>query len=292
MKNIIAEFISKKTSLPKIIVIYGPTASGKTALSLEIAKMLDSEIIGADSRQIYKKLDIGTGKITKDEMSGIRHHMIDILDIGQNYSVGEYKKETEKIINKLHEDGKMPIICGGTGLYIDSIVYEFDIPKIEPDWEYREDLEKLRIENGNDFLWQLLNRLDPEYAQMLEPNNYRYVIRGLEIFEKSGKSMLELKGTNELKYDVLFLTPYDGDRVKLYERINLRVEEMFEAGLVDEVKKILESHTKDSFGLNTIGYKEIAEYLEGNLDLETCRNLVKQHNRNYAKRQLTWFRKY
>ncbi|MCK9272611.1 tRNA (adenosine(37)-N6)-dimethylallyltransferase MiaA [Candidatus Gracilibacteria bacterium] len=292
MQNI-QKFLDKKSKLPKIIVIYGPTASGKTSLSIDIAKQLNSEIIGADSRQIYKLLNIGTGKITEEEKQNIPHHMIDILDIDQDYSVGEYKKEAEKIINSLHTEGKIPIICGGTGLYIDSIIYNFDIPEVEPDWDYRNKLEELRLEKGNEYLWDMLNKVDPEYAITLSPANYRYVIRGLEIFEKTGKSKLDLKGKSTPKYDVLFLTPYDGDRPKLYDRINARIEEMFESGLIDELKSVLKlGYKKTDFGLNTIGYKEIIEYLDGNITLEECKNLIKQHNRNYAKRQLTWFRKY
>ncbi|MBP8016540.1 tRNA (adenosine(37)-N6)-dimethylallyltransferase MiaA, partial [Candidatus Gracilibacteria bacterium] len=280
-------------SLPKLIVIYGPTACGKTSLSIDLAKKLNIEIISADSRQIYKLLNIGTGKITKKEMSGIKHYMIDIIDIDKDYSVGEYKKEVEKIITSLHKKGKIPILCGGTGLYIDSIIYNFNIPEVAPDWDYREKLEKIRNEKGNEFIWNMLNKVDPNYAKTISPNNYRYIIRGLEVFEKTGKSKLDLKKKLEKKYDVLFITPYDGDREKLYEKINNRIEEMFRFGLIDEVKNILnKGYKKDCFGLNTIGYKEVIDYIEGVITLEECKNLVAQHNRNYAKRQLTWFKKY
>jgi len=292
MQNI-QKFLDKKSKLPKIIVIYWPTASGKTSLSIDIAKQLNSEIIWADSRQIYKLLNIWTWKITEEEKQNIPHHMIDILDIDQDYSVGEYKKEAEKIINSLHTEWKIPIICGGTGLYIDSIIYNFDIPEVEPDWDYRNKLEELRLEKWNEYLWDMLNKVDPEYAITLSPANYRYVIRWLEIFEKTWKSKLDLKWKSTPKYDVLFLTPYDWDRPKLYDRINARIEEMFESWLIDELKSVLKlGYKKTDFGLNTIWYKEIIEYLDWNITLEECKNLIKQHNRNYAKRQLTWFRKY
>lgn len=292
MQNI-QKFLDKKSSLPKIIVIYWPTASGKTSLSIDIAKQLNSEIIWADSRQIYKLLNIWTGKITEKEKQGIVHYMIDILDINKDYSVVEFKKETEKIINSLHSKWKIPIICGWTWLYLDSIIYNFDIPEVEPDWDYRNKLEQIRLEKWNQYLWDMLNKVDPKYALTLSPANYRYVERWLEVFEKTGKSKLDLKWKSTPKYEVLFLTPYDGDRPKLYTRINARIEEMFEVGLIEETKNVLNlGYKKTDFWLNTIGYKETIEYLDWNLTLEECKNLVKQHNRNYAKRQLTWFRKY
>ncbi|MDD2565823.1 MAG: tRNA (adenosine(37)-N6)-dimethylallyltransferase MiaA [Candidatus Gracilibacteria bacterium] len=286
-------FLNKKTKLPKIIIIYGPTACGKTALSIDIARKLETEIIGADSRQIYKLLDIGTGKIKEEEKKGIKHHMIDFLNIDEEYSVGEYKKEAERLILEIHNKGKIPVICGGTGLYLDSIAFNFDIPEIKPDWVYREELEKIRLEKGNEFIWKMLEKIDSEYANELEINNHRYVIRGLEIFSQTGKSKKELKKKLPPKYDILFITPYDGDRQKLYSRINSRIEEMFSEGLLEEVNNILaKGYSKTDFGLNTIGYKEIITYLEGNITIEESKDLIKQHNRNYAKRQLTWFRKY
>lgn len=292
MQNI-QKFLDKKSSLPKIIVIYWPTASGKTSLSIDIAKQLNTEIIWADSRQIYKHLNIWTGKIREEEKQGIVHYMIDILEIDKDYSVWEYKKEAEKIINSLHSKWKIPIICGWTGLYLDSIIYNFDIPEVEPDWDYRNKLEQIRLEKWNEYLWEMLNKVDPKYALTLSPANYRYVERWLEVFEKTGKSKLDLKWKSTPKYDVLFITPYDGDRPKLYSRINARIEEMFEDGLIEETKNVLNlDYKKTDFWLNTIGYKETIEYLDWNLTLEEAKNLVKQHNRNYAKRQLTWFRKY
>ncbi len=293
MQTKIWKFLSKKVSLPKLIVIYWPTACGKTSLSIDLAKKLNIEIISADSRQIYKLLNIWTGKITKKEMSWIKHYMIDIIDIDKDYSVWEYKKEVEKIITSLHKKWKIPILCWGTGLYIDSIIYNFNIPEVAPDWDYREKLEKIRNEKWNEFIWNMLNKVDPNYAKTISPNNYRYIIRWLEVFEKTWKSKLDLKKKLEKKYDVLFITPYDWDREKLYEKINNRIEEMFRFWLIDEVKNILNKwYKKDCFWLNTIWYKEVIDYIEWVITLEECKNLVAQHNRNYAKRQLTWFKKY
>ncbi|MDD4529995.1 MAG: tRNA (adenosine(37)-N6)-dimethylallyltransferase MiaA [Candidatus Gracilibacteria bacterium] len=289
----IQTFLNKKTSLPKLIVVYGPTACGKTSLSLDIAEKFNGEIIGADSRQIYKYLDIGTGKIEEDEKKGIKHYMIDFLDLDQDYSVGEYKKTVIPLVKEIFEKGKIPILCGGTGLYIDSIIYNFQIPEIEPDWDLRQKLEKIRLTKGNDFLWQMLNKIDPEYANTIHPNNYRYVQRGLEIKEKTGKSKNDLKIKKEKIFDYLLISPDFSDRKALYNKINMRIDEMFEKGLIEEVKNILTfGYEKKCSGLNTIGYKEIISYLDGNIGLEETKELIKKHNRNYAKRQITRFKRY
>lgn len=286
-------FLNKKTKLPKIIIIYGPTACWKTALSIDIARKLETEIIWADSRQIYKLLDIGTGKIKEEEKKWIKHHMIDFLNIDEEYSVWEYKKEAERLILEIHNKWKIPVICWWTWLYLDSIAFNFDIPEIKPDWVYREELEKIRLEKWNEFIWKMLEKIDSEYANELEINNHRYVIRWLEIFSQTWKSKKELKKKLPPKYDILFITPYDWDRQKLYSRINSRIEEMFSEWLLEEVNNILAKwYSKTDFGLNTIWYKEIITYLEWNITIEESKDLIKQHNRNYAKRQLTWFRKY
>ncbi len=287
------KFINKKTNLSKIIVIYWPTACGKTNLSIDIAKFLKTEIISTDSRQIYKYLNIWTWKITKKEMVWIKHHMINIIDINKDYSVWEYKKNVEKIINSIQKKWKIPILCWWTGLYIDSIIYNFNIPEVPPDWQYRDKLEKIRIKKWNDFLWEMLNKVDPNYAKTLSSNNYRYVIRWLEVFTKTWKSKLNFWEKLEKKYDILFLTPFDWNREILYKKINERIEKMFDQWLINEVKKILKKwYTKNDFWLNTIWYKEVIDYINWEIDLFECKKLVAQHNRNYAKRQLTWFKKY
>ena len=292
-KELLVKFLEKKSSLPKIIVIYGPTACGKTALSLEVAKMCESEIISTDSRQIYKFLDIGTGKILSHEMQNIPHHLIDFLEPNREYSVAEFKKESEKVIWDLQKKWKIPVLAGGTGLYIDSILYDFDIPEVPASQEIREKYEKIAQEYGSMKVYEELQKIDPEYAQELHPNNLNYVIRALEVKLITGKSKRDFRGNRTAKYDILFLTPYDGKRDILYEKINARVQKMFDDWLVKEVKSILEMWFKETdVALKTIWYKEVCEYLNWKISLEDCISQVQQGNRNYAKRQLTWFRRY
>ncbi|MDP2090759.1 MAG: tRNA (adenosine(37)-N6)-dimethylallyltransferase MiaA [Candidatus Gracilibacteria bacterium] len=301
------------TEKKKIIVIYGPTASGKTSLSIEMAKYINSEIISTDSRQIFKGLDIGTGKVTNREMEGIIHHMIDIITPDKQYSVGEFKKSAEKIIEDIHTKGRIPILCGGTGLYIDSLIYDFKIPEIPADEQLRTKLEQEALKNGNEYVYNKLVELDSEYAKELHPNNTRYVIRALEVKMLTGKSKSEFREEKILKYDTLFLTPYNGNREELYKNIDKRVKYMFDNGLLEEVKELLKTYERDSFGLKTIGYKEVVNYLLDlgientnlkklnlgekekhgiKLNLSETIDLVQKNNRNYAKKQLTWFRKY
>ncbi|EKE28827.1 MAG: tRNA delta(2)-isopentenylpyrophosphate transferase [uncultured bacterium (gcode 4)] len=292
-KSELENFTKKVTPLPKIVIIYGPTASWKTSMSIDIAEYLNSEIISADSRQIYKNLDIWTWKIKEAEKRGVKHHMLDIIEIDKEYSVSEYKKEVTDIIGRLHSEWKIPVICWWTGLYLDAIAFNFDIPEIKADWQYRDELENIRLKKWNLYLWEMLEKVDKTYAQELEINNFRYVMRWLEVFKQTGKSKKELKKKLPPIYDILFITPYDWDRVKLYSRINERIGEMFEEWLIEETQNILNSgFKKTDFGLNTIWYKEVIRYIEQEYSLEECIDIVRQHNRNYAKRQLTWFRKY
>ncbi len=286
-------FLTKKWEKQKIIVIYWPTACGKTKMSLDVAKFLDTEIISTDSRQIFKYMDIGTGKIKETEKTGIIHYMIDIITPDKKYSVGEYKKETEKFIEKLQSQWKIPVLVGGTWLYIDSLIYDFDIPKVPADESLRAILEKEALDFGKDFVYQKLCSLDPEFAQTLHPNNLPYVIRAIEVKMLTGKSKAEFRKEKILKYDTLFLTPYDDNRENLYKNIDTRVETMFQNGLVEEVKNILEKWYKmTDFWLQTIGYSEIIEFLKWNISLPEAKELIQKNSRNYAKRQLTWFRKY
>ena len=286
------KFLKKKWDKQKIIVIYGPTASGKTALSIQIAKKLDSEIISTDSRQIFRQMNIWTAKITQKEMDWVKHHMIDIIYPDREYSVWEFKKEAENIINNLISKWKIPILCGWTGLYIDSLIYDFKIPKVPANWELREKLEKQAKEFWNDYVYEKLKKIDPQNYHKVHKNNLQYVIRAIEVKTISWISKYEQKQKKELKYDVLFLTPYDWNREKLYERINKRVDLMFEQGLLEEVKNLLKKYKKDDFWLKTIWYAETIEYLDWKISLEEAKEKIKQNSRNYAKRQLTWFRKY
>lgn len=286
------KFLEKKSDKNKIIVIYWPTACGKTDLSIKIAKFLNSEIISTDSRQIFKWLDIWTGKVTEEEKEGIIHHMIDIIEPNQEYSVWEFKKEAEKIIKNILKKRKIPILCWGTWLYIDSLIYDFKIPKVPADPILREKLEDERIKFWNEFIWKKLQEIDPDYASELHPNNYRYVIRALEVKILTWKSKKEFREEKNLKYDTFFITPYDWNRKKLYEKIDLRIKSMFENWLLEEVKDLLTKYKKTDFWMQTIWYKEIIDFFEWKLNFDDCVALVQKRNRNYAKRQLTWFRKY
>lgn len=293
-------FLDQDCALPKLVVIYGPTASGKTQMSIDVAKFLKSEIISTDSRQIFQGMDIWTGKISREEMQGIAHHMIDIMTPDQNYSVWEFKKQSESIIQGMYQAWKIPILCWGTGLYIDSLIYDFDIPEIPADESLRTQLENEARQFWNDFIFQKLVDLDPDYDRSLHPNNVRYVIRALEVKMLTGKSKSSFKQEKKLKYDVLFLSPEGPDdmytkiyRDWLYGRINTRVEQMFEQGLIEENQKLREAwYKKIDFGMKSIWYSEVQEYLDWNISLEQALAQVQQNSRNYAKRQLTWFRKY
>jgi tRNA dimethylallyltransferase len=218
--------------------------------------------------------------------------MLDFLEPNKEYSVWEFKKEALVYLKKIFSKWKIPILCWWTGLYIDSLIYDFEIPRVPSDKDLRKKLEKERQKKWNEFIWNMLNDIDPWYAKELHPNNYRYIIRWIEVKTLTWKSKKDFRKNKNLKYDVLFLTPYDWDRKKLYEIIDKRVEKMFSEWLVAEVKNLLKKYKKNDFWMKTIWYKEVIEYLEWNMSLEECIELVKKHNRNYAKRQLTWFGKY
>lgn len=230
--------------------------------------------------------------------------MLDILNINEMYGVGEFAPEARRIIADITARGKLPILSGGTGLFIDAVVGNFAIPEVPADWEYRDELEAFREKEGNEALWEKLNAVDPDYASELDPRNYRYVIRGLEIWKATGQSKKVLGQKTESPYDFLRITPYDGNREKLYNKINQRVEEMFRGGLVEEVDGLLKNYewriTNDEIPeileklpwLNAIGYREVLPYLAETQSLEKTLELVQQNSRHYAKRQLTWFRRY
>lgn len=387
------DWIQKPSDKPKLILIYGPTASWKSARAVEVAELLQNQglvpfVVSVDARQIYRGLNIGTGKIPSDEMRGIPHHMLDIIDPSERFSVVDFRNRVEEIpewkiwkkqfphisenfskpdiTQKQEVQGKrshqnkeiwfedtilsqgefsknwefwsvvskwvywdvneweinfvdaeirsfsvtptyIPILCWGTGLYIDSLIFERSYPEIEADWNLREELERFRLEYGNQALWQKLSDIDPGYASELHPNNYHYVIRGIEVMMKTWTSKRDIQDTPALKYDTLFLTPYQEtqlseqdtkrwkippERQELYDRIDTRIEKMFNDWLIEEVWYNMDIFTSSAPGLRTIGYKEVVDYLEWRISLDECKNLVKQHNRNYAKRQVTWNKKY
>ena len=278
----------------KLVVITGPTAVGKSDLAIELAKGLNGEVISADSMQIYKYMNIGTAKITKEETQGIPHYMLDILYPDEEFSVSSYQEMASKYISDINSQGKLPIIAGGTGLYINSIVYKLNFASVPPDTSIREKYEVLAEEYGNEYIHDILLRLDRESGERIPVNNRRRIIRALEIVKSTGKHISESnKNFREENNDYdLTMICLNMDREKLYERINRRVDIMVERGLLDEVKSLLDmGYHKDLVSMKGIGYKEIIGYLEGDYSLEYAIDKIKQGSRNYAKRQLTWFRR-
>ncbi|WP_010193435.1 tRNA (adenosine(37)-N6)-dimethylallyltransferase MiaA [Bacillus sp. m3-13] len=275
----------------KVIVIIGPTAVGKTKTSVELAKSLKGEIISGDSMQIYKTMDIGTAKVKKEEMQGIPHYLIDIKEPQEAYSVAEFQREVRNKIDEISSRGRIPIIVGGTGLYIQSVLYDYQFSESGKDEETRLRLEKRSQEIGVDKLHQELTDIDPKSAANIHPNNVRRVIRALEIFYTTGKTMSEYQDTQqpESLYDIA-LIGLTMDRERLYERINLRVDLMMKEGLLREVQTLHNNGIRDCQSIQAIGYKELYAYLDGKVTLEQAVDDLKQNSRRYAKRQLTWFR--
>ena len=279
---------------PKIIVIAGPTASGKTALSIELAKKINGEIISSDSMQIYQDMNIGTAKVTPEEMQGIQHYLIDFVSPNERYSVSDFKKDSEKAIQTILAKGKVPIIAGGTGLYIDSLIYGIEYPEMEFDEEYRNALmQQAQTEEGLKELYSQASKIDEEAIQTISPNDKKRIIRILEVFKATGKNKTEqekLSRKNGVNYDFRVFA-IDMEREKLYERINKRVDIMLEQGLVQEVKNLKEKYNCFPTAMQGLGYKEVVDFLEGNVSYEEMVEKIKQETRHYAKRQLTWFRK-
>ncbi|MCZ7603804.1 MAG: tRNA (adenosine(37)-N6)-dimethylallyltransferase MiaA [Melioribacteraceae bacterium] len=275
----------------QVIVIVGPTCSGKTSLAIDLAKELDTEIISADSRQIFKYLTLGTAKPNLLELSQVKHHFIDFLYPDEDYNVGLYERDATKIIYELIASKRIPIVVGGSGLYIKSIIN--GIVDVDSDDELREELKQIREEFGNEFLYNELKKIDPSAAETMLPSNWKRVIRAIEVFKLTGKSILEIhnKETKTNNYNFLQFG-LNWPRQILYKNIEARVDQMIENGLVDEVKSILEmNYSKKLNSLNTVGYKEIISYLDNEISLERAVELIKRNTRHYAKRQLTWFRK-
>lgn len=270
----------------KVIAVVGATASGKTAYAVELAGRVNGEIISADSRLVYKGLDIGTAKPDMDERFGIPHYMIDIVEPEVDYSVGLYANEARNIIEDIISRGKTPVIAGGTGLYFRILLENYDLPKINPDYELREALSKLSFAE----LYEMLVNLDAEAAKLVVQNDKRRAIRFIEIVKLTGSPVSEARGLKEPEFEVEWIG-LNYPREELYDRINRRVDLMIEQGLVDETKNLLAKHGRINNIINTIGYREIISYLDGELTLEEAKDKLKQNTRNYAKRQLTWFRK-
>lgn len=275
--------LSKKI---KVIAVVGPTASGKSAYGIELAKEVNGEIISADSRIVYKGFDIGAAKPTKDEMQGIPHYLIDIVEPTFDYSAGLYKKQATGIINDISSRGKIPIIVGGTGLYTDILLKGFDLPDITQDKELRKNLEKFSAEE----LYAKLKEIDLKGAESIDSNDKKKIIRALEIIHLTGKTLEQARGKSQSEYEIEWIGK-NFERDALYRRINNRVDKMLEMGLIEETKGLLSKYGRAYNIINTIGYKEITAYLDGTLSLDESIELLKKNTRNYAKRQLTWFRK-
>lgn len=280
--------------LKDLIIIAGPTAVGKTSISIKLANRLNGEIISADSMQIYKYMDIGSAKVTKEEMEGIPHHLIDIIDPKINYSAAQFKKDAERYINDIVSRGRVPLLVGGTGLYINSLIYNYSFTEAVKDESFRKELENLAREKGKEYVHELLKEVDNDSYNRLYPNDLKRVIRALEVHKLTGKTIGEFNN-NENLFDIpynLYYFVLSMDRSILYERINKRVDIMLENGLINEVIKLKEiGYTSDMQSMKGIGYKEILFYLEGKISLTEAVDMIKQGSRNYAKRQLTWFRK-
>lgn len=270
----------------RVIAVVGATASGKTSYAIELAKKINGEIISADSRLVYKGMDIGTAKPTIDEMQEIPHYMIDVVEPEYNYSVGLYVKEAQKHITDIISRGKVPIVVGGTGLYFRVLLENYDLPDVKPDYELRKELSSYSYEE----LLEMLTKLDEKAANSVEKNDKKKLIRYIEIIKLAGKPLDLVRGVKEKEFNVEWVG-LNFPREILYDRINKRVDLMIEQGLIDETKKLLQKHGRISNITDTIGYREVLSYLDGELSLDEARDKLKQNTRNYAKRQLTWFRK-
>lgn len=275
---------------PKIVVIVGPTASGKSALAIKIAKKFNGEIVSADSRQVYRGMDIGTAKPTKKEMAATRHNLIDIKNPDENYAVAEYKHDAVKVINKIIKNKKTPILVGGTGLYVKAIIDNLNIPEVAPDQKLRKKLEKEIEKHGLKYVFGKLVKLDPEAAYIVDPNNSRRIIRALEIAIKTKKPFSAQRKTGKPLFDFIEIG-IKLPKNTLGERINKRVDEMVKNGLVKEVAALIKKYGRYQQSFDAIGYREIIDYLDKKIPLEKAIGLIKQKTRNYAKRQMTWFNK-
>ena len=281
-------------SKEQVIVICGPTASGKTSLGIKLANKIDGEIVSCDSMQIYKDMTIGTAKPTDEERKEAVHHLVDFVLPNERYSVAEYKKDAENIIEKIIKKGKKPIIVGGTGLYLNSLVYGIDYPNIETDLVYRENLEKRVEKEGLQKLYDEAKKIDKQAIEKISPNDKKRILRILEIYHTTGKTKTELEEIsrkNGPKYDYKIFV-LNMDRSILYDRINKRVDIMIKDGLIEEVKSLLEKYKEFPTAMQGLGYKEVVEYLENKLTKDEMIEKIKQETRRYAKRQLTWFKSY
>lgn len=277
---------------PIVIVIGGPTASGKTALSIELAKTINGEIISADSMQIYQEMNIGTAKPEEEEKQNIKHYMLDFVKPNERYSVADYKTDAKKAIKEILKKGKTPIVVGGTGLYIDSLIYEIEYPEIGVDLSYRAELEARVEKEGLPILYEEAKRIDGQAMEKISSNDQKRILRVLELYHQTGKTKTELEKESrkepEFDYRMFAITM---EREVLYDRINQRVDLMIQKGLIEEVEAIYQKYQEFPTSMQALGYKEVVEYLEEKISKEDMIEKIKMESRRYAKRQLTWFRK-
>ena len=277
-----------------LIILTGPTAVGKTKASFGLAKALNGEIISADSMQVYKYMDIGSAKICSEEMQGIKHYLIDELEPDEEFHVVRFQQLAKKAMEEIYAKGKIPIVVGGTGFYIQALLYDIDFTESNEDTEYRQELEKLANQKGLEYLHDMLREVDPVSADTIHENNVKRVIRALEYYHQTGKKISEhneQERGKESPYEFCYFVLND-DRAHLYERINLRIDQMLEDGLIEEVRALKNrGYTRDMVSMQGLGYKEILDYLNGECTLDEAIYILKRDTRHFAKRQLTWFRR-
>lgn len=277
-----------------LIILTGPTAVGKTALSIGLAKAVDGEIISADSMQVYRKMNIGTAKIEPSEMQGVRHHLIDILDPGEEFNVVLFKRYALEAMEDIYSRGKIPVIVGGTGFYIQALLYDIDFEDNDNDMSYREELQRLAAKKGNSHIHDMLSKVDPESAKKIHENNVKRVIRALEFYRKTGMKISEHNETEAQKespYNFEYFVLND-DRSKLYDRIDRRIDIMLEQGLEAEVRQLVsEGYSRELVSMQGLGYKEIIDYIQGRCSFDEAVYTLKRDTRHFAKRQITWFKR-
>ena len=277
-----------------VVIIAGPTASGKTGLSIELAKEINGEIVSADSMQLYKYMDIGTAKPDEKDMSGVKHYLIDEIYPDEDFSVARYQEMALKYIKEILEKGKCPIVVGGTGLYINSLIYNINFTETISDWELREKLKKEASEYGNEFLYEKLKKIDPEAAQKIHLNDLKRIIRAIEVYEYTKTPISKHQEVSRENPPIYNFAVFGlkMDRERLYDRINKRVDSLFERGLIDEVKNLIKlGYEKNSVAMQALGYKEVLSYLRGEITLDEAIYIIKRDTRHYAKRQITWFKR-
>lgn len=282
------------TEKKKLVILTGPTAVGKTKLSIELAKRIGGEVISADSMQVYKHMDIGSAKIMPDEMDGVQHHLIDVLEPTQEFDVFRFQQLAKEKMQEIYDRGHIPVIVGGTGFYIQAVLYDIDFSQSGENQELRRELEMLAEEKGVHGLHEILREIDAKAAEEIHENNVKRVIRAIEYYRLTGQKISEhnqQQREKESPYNFCYFVLND-DRARLYERIDVRVDKMLEAGLLDEVRRLLEMGcVRESTAMQGLGYKEIIDYLQGNTDYDRAVYLIKRDTRHFAKRQLTWFKR-